>query len=106
MKHGFLLEKSISSNVIIYGAGAAGLMPSAFSASVRREASTLVFSTLQAAGQGGYALGIVAGLLLVSFIALPPETLLTSLFPVAGVLFIGANLLLATSLRHLRGKVG
>ena len=96
----------LSPCLLLYGAGAAGLMPSAFSASVRREASTLVFSTLQAAGQGGYALGIVAGLLLVSFIALPPETLLTSLFPVAGVLFIGANLLLATSLRHLRGKVG
>ena len=96
----------LSPCLLLYGAGAAGLMPSAFSASVRREASTLVFSTLQAAGQGGYALGIVAGLLLVSFLALPPETLLTSLFPIAGVLFIGANLLLATSLRHLRGKVG
>jgi MFS family permease len=96
----------LSPCLLLYGAGAAGLMPSAFSASVRREASTLVFSTLQAAGQGGYALGIVAGLLLVTFLALPPETLLTSLFPIAGVLFIAANLLLTTSLRHMRGKVG
>ena len=96
----------LSPCLLLYGAGAAGLMPSAFSASVRREASTFVFSTLQAAGQGGYALGIVAGLLLVSFLALPPETLLTSLFPVAGVLFVGANLLLATSLCTLRGRIG
>jgi hypothetical protein len=81
-------------------------MPSAFAASVRREASTLVFSTLQAAGQGGYAVGIVAGLVLVSFLELPPEILLTGLFPIAGVLFIGANLLLATSLRHLLKNVG
>ena len=96
----------LSPCLLLYGAGAAGLMPSAFSASVRREASTLVFSTLQAAGQGGYAIGIVVGLILVSSLALPPETLLTSLFPIAGTLFICANLLLATSLRHLRGKVG
>jgi MFS family permease len=96
----------LSPCLLLYGAGAAGLMPSAFAASVRREASTLVFSTLQAAGQGGYAVGIVAGLVLVSFLELPPEILLTGLFPIAGVLFIGANLLLATSLRHLLKNVG
>ncbi len=96
----------LSPCLLLYGAGAAGLMPSAFAASVRREASTLVFSSLQAAGQGGYAIGIVVGLVLVSSIALPPEALLTNMFPIAGVLFIGANLLLATSLRHIRNKVG
>ena len=96
----------LSPCLLLYGAGAAGLMPSAFSASVRREASTLVFSSLHAAGQCGYALGIVAGLVLVSTLALPPETLLTGLFPIAGLLFIVANLLLATSLRLMGNKVG
>lgn len=96
----------LSPCLLLYGAGAAGLMPSAFAASVRSEASTLVFSSLQAAGQCGYALGIVVGLVLVSTLALPPETLLTSLFPIAGIAFIGVNLLLATSLRHIVNKVG
>ena len=96
----------LSPCLLLYGAGAAGLMPSAFSATVRREASTLVFSSLQAAGQCGYAIGVVAGLVLVSSLKLPPETLLTNLFPIAGVVFIGVNILLTTSLRHIVNKVG
>lgn len=96
----------LSPCLLLYGAGAAGLMPSAFSASVRREASTLVFSGLQAAGQGGYAIGIVFGLVLASCLQLPPETLLITLFPIAGVFFIVVNVLLALLLRRLLNKVG
>ena len=92
--------------LLLYGAGAAGLMPSAFSASVRRQASTLVFSSLQAIGQCGYAIGIVGGWILLSSISLPPQHMLTALFPIAGLLFLIANLLLVAALRTLLNKVG
>lgn len=77
--------------LLVYGVGASGLMPSAFSIAVRQDASTLVFSSLQAAGQAGYAAGVLGGGLLITLIALPPELMLSRMFPIAGFLFILLN---------------
>ena len=95
----------LAPSLMLYGVGAAGLMPSAFSSCVRPEASTLVFSSLQAAGQCGYAMGIVAGGILISIYAVPAQTMLTILFPIAGVVFICINLLLISLLRLTRKTV-
>jgi predicted MFS family arabinose efflux permease len=80
--------------LLMYGVGASGLMPSAFSLAVRQDASNLVFGSLQAAGQAGYAFGVLGGGLLITVVALPPDLMLGRLFPVAGFLFILCNCLL------------
>ncbi len=90
--------------LLVYGVGAAGLMPSAFSVSVRQEASNLVFSSIQAAGQFGYASGVLGGGLLISVIMLPPNLLLSRMFPIAGASFILLNLLLLCTLKTLRNR--
>jgi MFS family permease len=87
--------------LLIYGAGAAGLMPSAFSVAVRPNASNLVFGSLQTAGQAGYAIGVLGGAWVVSVVALPAETLLSSMFPIAGVLFIVVNVGILSLLRKM-----
>ena len=91
--------------LLLYGVGAAGSLPSAFSVAVRQEASNLVFSSLQAAGQAGYAFGVLGGMVLVSVISLPPATLLTVMFPIAGLLFIILNVLLLVGIRTLEMRV-
>lgn len=91
--------------LLLYGVGAAGSLPSAFSVAVRQEASNLVFSSLQAAGQAGYACGVLGGMVLVSVISLPPATLLTVMFPIAGLLFIILNVLLLVGIRTLEMRV-
>jgi MFS family permease len=91
--------------LLIYGAGAAGLMPSAFSVAVRSEASNLVFSSLQTAGQAGYALGVLGGAWIVSVVALPAGTLLSTMFPVAGGIFIVVNFVMIGVLRKMPNSV-
>ena len=91
--------------LLLYGVGAAGSLPSAFSVAVRQEASNLVFSSLQAAGQAGYACGVLGGMVLVSVISLAPATLLTVMFPIAGLLFIILNVLLLVGIRTLEMRV-
>ena len=91
--------------LLIYGAGAAGLMPSAFSIAVRPEASNLVFGSLQTAGQAGYAIGVLTGAWIVSIVALPAESLLSIMFPVAGVSFIIVNIVLLGVLRKMPDSV-
>ncbi|MBC8203391.1 MAG: MFS transporter [Planctomycetes bacterium] len=91
--------------LLIYGAGAAGLMPSAFSIAVRPEASNLVFGSLQTAGQAGYAIGVLTGAWIVSIVALPAESLLSTMFPVAGVSFIIVNIVLLGVLRKMPDSV-
>ena len=92
-------------SLLLYGLGAAGLMPSAFSVAVRQEASNLVFSSLQAAGQAGYAVGVLGGMLFVSIIALPPDALLSWMFPIAGCAYIILNGLLLLGVRALEMRV-
>ena len=92
--------------LLMYGVGAAGLMPSAFATAVRPNASNLVYSSLQAAGQAGYAGGVLGGLLIVSIIALPAAEMITRLFPIAGVLFILCNIILLLGIRTLESRVG
>jgi MFS family permease len=87
--------------LLVYGAGAAGLMPSAFSVAVRSDASNLVFSSLQTAGQAGYASGVLGGAWIVSVVVVPAETLLSTMFPIAGVLFIIVNFVLLGVLRKM-----
>ncbi|MDP7008458.1 MAG: MFS transporter [Phycisphaerales bacterium] len=87
--------------LLVYGVGASGLMPSAFSIAVRQDASTLVFSSLQAAGQAGYAVGVLGGGLLITWFALPTELMLTRMFPIAGLLFIFLNCILLLVLRGM-----
>ena len=91
--------------LLIYGAGAAGLMPSAFSIAVRPNASNLVFSSLQTAGQAGYAIGVLCGAWIISVVALPAGTILSGMFPIAGALFIAVNMLLLVLLRNLPKSV-
>lgn len=91
--------------LLLYGVGAAGSLPSAFSVAVRQEASNLVFSSLQAAGQAGYAIGVMGGMVLVTVIALPPATLLSVMFPIAGLLFIILNAFLLLGIRALEMRV-
>ncbi len=91
--------------LLIYGAGAAGLMPSAFSVAVRPDASNLVFGSLQTAGQAGYAIGVLGGAWIVSVVALPAESLLSTMFPVAGVSFIIVNFVLLGVLRKMPDSV-
>ena len=74
--------------LLVYGVGAAGLMPSAFSTAVRPEASNLVFGSLQAAGQTGYAVGVLGGLIIITVILLPAGAMLSWMFPIAGLLTI------------------
>ncbi len=88
--------------LLMYGVGAAGLMPSAFSATVRQNASNLVFSSIQAAGQCGYALGVIGGGLLISVVALPTNLMLSRLFPIAGGLFFLLNAALLYTLRIMK----
>ena len=90
--------------LLMYGVGAAGLMPSAFSAAVRPEASNLVFGSLQAAGQGGWALGVLGGLLVISVIELPAEVMLSRMFPIAGAVYILLNCLILASLRTMEKR--
>lgn len=87
--------------LLMYGAGASGLMPSAFSIAVRQDASNLVFSSLQAAGQAGYAAGVLGGGLLITVVALPPDLMLSRMFPIAGLLYILCNCLLLFALRNM-----
>jgi MFS family permease len=91
--------------LLVYGVGAAGLMPSAFSVAVRPEASNLVFTSLQAAGQAGYAAGVLGGLLVISVVALPADAMLSFLFPIAGVLFIIFNCVLLVGIRSIQKRV-
>ena len=85
----------------MYGVGASGLMPSAFAVSVRQDASNLVFGSLQAAGQAGYAIGVLGGGLLITVVALPPALMLSRMFPIAGILFILCNCLLLLALSKM-----
>jgi predicted MFS family arabinose efflux permease len=80
--------------LLMYGVGASGLMPSAFSVAVRQDASNLVFGSLQAAGQAGFAAGVLGGGLLLTVVVLPPDLMLSRMFPIAGFLFILFNCLL------------
>ena len=86
--------------LLLYGAGASGLMPSAFSVSVRQDASNLVFSSLQAAGQAGYAVGVLGGGLLITAVSLPPDLMFSRMFPIAGALFILCNCVLLILLQQ------
>jgi len=85
--------------LLVYGVGAAGLMPSAFSVAVRPEASNLVFGSLQAAGQLGYGIGVLGGMLVISTFALPADDMLSRMFPLAGAAFILLNCLILFGLR-------
>lgn len=87
--------------LLLYGVGAAGLMPSAFSVAVRPDASNLVFGSLQTAGQAGYAFGVLSGAWIVGVVSLPAEMLLSTMFPIAGVLFIVVNLGLLVLIRNM-----
>ena len=87
--------------LLVYGVGAAGLMPSAFSTAVRPDASNLVFGSLQAAGQAGYAAGVLGGLLVITVVALPADAMLSWMFPIAGILFIIFNCLLLFGIRTI-----
>ena len=87
--------------LLMYGVGASGLMPSAFSLSVRHDASNLVFGSLQAAGQAGYTLGVLGGGVLITVVVLPPDLMLSRMFPIAGVLFILINCSLLFALRKM-----
>ncbi len=91
--------------LLLYGVGAAGLMPSAFATAVRPNASNLVYSSLQAAGQAGYAGGVLGGMLMVSIVALPADEMITRLFPITGVLFILCNIMLLFGIRTLQSRV-
>jgi MFS family permease len=91
--------------LLVYGVGAAGLMPSAFSTAVRSEASNLVFGSLQAAGQTGYAAGVLGGLLIITVISLPADAMLSWMFPIAGLLFILLNCVLLFGIRVLEKRV-
>ncbi len=87
--------------LLMYGVGASGLMPSAFSVAVRHDASNLVFSSLQAAGQAGYAVGVLGGGALITIVVLPPDLMLSRMFPIAGVVFILINCLLLLALQKM-----
>ena len=87
--------------LFLYGIGAAGLMPSAFLVAVRSDASNLVFGSIQAAGQLGYAAGVLGGGFLLWVIVLPPELMLSRMFPIAGLLFILLNCTLLFAIRLL-----
>ena len=87
--------------LLLYGVGAAGLMPSAFLVAVRSDASNLVFGSIQAAGQLGYAVGVLGGGFLLWVIVLPPEMMLSRMFPIAGLLFILLNCTLLFTIRLL-----
>ena len=91
--------------LLVYGAGAAGLMPSAFSTAVRPEASNLVFGSLQAAGQAGYAAGVLVGLLVFSVVSLPADAMLSWMFPIAGILFIILNYVLLIGIRTIEKRI-
>jgi len=88
--------------LLINGIGSAGLMPSSFSLCVRREASTLVFSTMQAAGQCGYAIGVVGGGILLATVSLPPETMFVRLFVMTGLIYLALNLLLLMGVKTIQ----
>lgn len=88
--------------LLLNGIGSAGLMPSSFSLCVRREASTLVFSTMQAAGQCGYALGVVGGGILLATVSLPPETMFVRIFVMAGLIYLALNLLLLMGVKAIQ----
>ena len=87
--------------LLVYGVGAAGLMPSAFSATVRPDASNLVFGSLQGAGQAGYAIGVVASAWIVSVAVIPADALLSTMFPIAGVLFVLVNIAMLIALGRM-----
>ena len=91
--------------LLVYGVGAAGLLPSAFSIAVRPEASNFVFSSLQAAGQLGYAIGVLGGLFVISVVTLPANAMLSWMFPIAGVLFIMLNIILLAVLSTMQKRV-
>lgn len=91
--------------LLLYGVGAAGLMPSAFSVAVRPEASNLVFGSLQTAGQAGYAIGVLCGAWIVGVVSLPAEMLFSTMFPIAGVLYIVLNVGLLVLIRNLSNSV-
>ncbi len=90
--------------LLMYGVGAAGLMPSAFSAAVRHDASNLVFGSIQAAGQFGYAAGVLGGGLLLTVVALPADLMLSRMFPIAGAAFIVCNVLMLIALRSMQNR--
>lgn len=91
--------------LLVYGVGAAGLMPSAFSAAVRPDASNLVFGSLQAAGQAGYAAGVLGGLLVITVVSLPAAAMLSWMFPIAGILFIILNYALLVGIRAIEKRI-
>jgi len=95
------VEVILAPCLLLVGVGSAGLMPSVFSACVRREASTLVFSSLQTAGQCGYALGIIGSGVLIAAINLPPETMFVRVFTLTGFCFIVFNVMLVLVLRGM-----
>ncbi len=88
-------------SLLMYGVGASGLMPSAFSVAVRQDASNLVFSSLQTAGQAGFAIGVLGGGLLITTISLPADLMFSRMFPIAGVIFIALNCLLLFALGNM-----
>ncbi len=90
--------------LLVYGVGAAGLMPSAFSAAVRHDASNLVFGSIQAAGQFGYASGVMGGGLLLSVVVLPANLMVARMFPIAGGVFIVLNVLILIALRSIQNR--
>ncbi len=102
LMHWFPPEWVLAPCLLLNGIGSAGLMPSTFSLCVRREASTLVFSTMQAAGQCGYTLGVVGGGILLATVSLPPETMFVRLFVLAGLLYLGLNLLLLLGVKAIQ----
>ena len=91
--------------LLLVGVGSAGLMPSVFSACVRREASTLVFSSLQTAGQCGYALGIIGSGVVIAAIKLPPETMFVRVFTVTGFCFMVFNVVIVLVLRSMNMRL-
>ncbi len=88
--------------LLINGIGSAGLMPSSFSLCVRREASTLVFSTMQAAGQCGYTFGVVGGGILLATVSIPAETMFIRLFVITGLIYLALNLLLLMGVKAIQ----
>ncbi len=91
--------------LLVYGVGAAGLMPSAFSTAVRSDASNLVFGSLQAAGQAGYAAGVLGGLLVITVISIPADAMLSWMFPIAGIFFIFINCLLLFGIHTIEKRI-
>ena len=57
---------------------------------------------MQAAGQSGYALGVVGGGILLATVSLPPETMFVRLFVMAGLIYLALNLLLLMGVKAIQ----